>query len=155
MDPVSLPDPTHTTAVQPPGHGPYQRPPVEFITPVRRVAMLHEALQGVELGGWDRRILAHLAHWCDTPTFLSLLGLIERPRAAAQSTHTAACQRDRNRTFDTYRLAMIDALEQARDAARLLLDHFGPYLDQPPAGLPAWIYDRNGYDTRPELPADA
>jgi hypothetical protein len=50
---------------------------------------------------------------------------------------------------------MIDALEQARGTARLLLDHLGPHLDQPPAGLPGWIYDPAGYDTRPELPADA
>jgi hypothetical protein len=78
--------------------------------------------------------------------------LVERARDTAQSTHTTSCK---HRAFDTYRLAMIDALEEARDTARLLLDHLAPHLDQPPAGLPVWIYERNGCDTRPELPAGA
>jgi hypothetical protein len=85
MDPMSLPDPAHTPAAC---HGPYQHPPVEFIAPVRRTAMLHEALDSVELGGWDQRILTHLAHWCDTSTFLAILGWIERTRAAAQTPNT-------------------------------------------------------------------
>jgi hypothetical protein len=94
-------------------------------------------------------------HWADTPTFLAILGWVERARATAEAAHTSACQRDRHRTFDTYRLAMTDALEQARGTARLLLDHLGPHLDQPPAGLPGWVYDRDGDDPRPERPAGA
>ncbi len=153
MSTASLPDPSHTPAAR---HGPYQQQPTEdFLAPAPRTAMLQAALDGVTLGTWDTRILTWLCHWSDTPTFLAILGWIERARVAAEAAHTSACQRDRHRTFDAYRLAMIDALEQARDTARLLLDHLGPHLDQPPAGLPGWIYDRNGYDTRPELPAGA
>ena len=74
MDTPSLPQ--HT-------HGPYQHQPAEtFIAPARRTAMLAQALWGVELGTWDERILAWLAHWCDTPTFLAILGLIQRARHA-------------------------------------------------------------------------
>jgi hypothetical protein len=153
MSMASLPDEPHTTD-RAPCHGPYQHPPVEFIAPTKRTAMLQAALDGVQLGGWDTRILTHLTTWCDTPTFLAILGWIERARTTAQ-THTSSRQRDHSRAFDTYRLAMIDALEEARDTARFLLDHLGSHLDEPLAGLPGWIYDRNGYDTRPELPAGA
>jgi hypothetical protein len=150
MDPVSLPDQPHTTAAQQPCHGPYQHPPVEFIAPTKRTAMLHEALDGVQLGGWDTRILTHLAHWCDTSTFLAILGWIERTRTAAQAAPTSTC----NRIFDTYRLAMIEALEEARDTARALHDRLAGRYELP-AGMPSWIYERNGYDTRPEFPAGA
>ena len=156
MSTASLPDPTHTPTTDMACHGPFEHQPTEtFLAPARRTAMLQAALDGVTLGTWDQRILAWLCHWSDTPTFLAILGWIERARTTAQATHTDACQRDRHRAFDTYRLAMIDAPEEARDTARLLLDYLGPHLDEPPAGLPGWIYDRNGYDTRPELPAGA
>jgi hypothetical protein len=83
MDPVSLPDPNHTSAGT--CHGPYEHQPAEtFIAPARRSAMLAAALRGVELGTWDARILAWLAHWCDTPTFLAILGLVERARTASR-----------------------------------------------------------------------
>jgi hypothetical protein len=79
----SLPDPAHTPA---PCHGPYEHQPAEaFIAPTRRTVMLAGALTGVELGTWDRRILDWLAHWCDTPTFLALLGMLQRARIAAQA----------------------------------------------------------------------
>jgi hypothetical protein len=82
MDTPSLPD---RLATSPPAdHGPYQHQPAEtFIAPARRTAMLAAALAGVELGTWDARILAWLAHWCDTPTFLAILGMVERARQAA------------------------------------------------------------------------
>jgi hypothetical protein len=74
MDPLSLPD-------QP--HGPYHQPPTEaFIGFAQRRTLLLAALGGVELGAWDARILDWLAHFCDTPTFLAVLGLLERARRA-------------------------------------------------------------------------
>jgi hypothetical protein len=77
MDRASLPD--HP-------HGPYEYSPSEsFIAPARRAVMLTEALAGVELGTWDQRILLWLAHWCDTPTFLAILGMLQRARIAAQT----------------------------------------------------------------------
>jgi len=82
MDTPSLPDRPVTS---PADHGPYEHQPAEtFIAPARRTAMLTQALQGVELGTWDERILAWLAHWCDTPTFLAILGLVERAHHAGQ-----------------------------------------------------------------------
>jgi hypothetical protein len=84
MDPVSLPD-QPVRSGQASDHGPYEHQPAEtFIAPARRTAMLAEALAGVELGTWDQRILAWLAHWCDTPTFLAILGLVERARTASR-----------------------------------------------------------------------
>jgi hypothetical protein len=75
MDTPSLPQETH---------GPYQQQPAEtFIAPARRTTMLAHALQGVELGTWDQRIVTWLAHWCDTPTFLAIVGMIQRARHAA------------------------------------------------------------------------
>jgi hypothetical protein len=96
MDRASLPDQPHTTPdtpASPACYGPYNRPPAEtFIAPIRRTAMLTEALAGVELGTWDQRILRWLAHWCDTPTFLAILGILQRARIAAQAP--AARQRE-------------------------------------------------------------
>jgi hypothetical protein len=74
-------------------HGPYEySPPESFIAPARRAVMLTQALAGVELGTWDQRILQWLAHWCDTPTFLAILGMLQRARIAAQAQ--AAPQRE-------------------------------------------------------------
>src|SRR6266704_6786096 len=66
MDPISLPE-------QP--HGPYPRPPRGlFIGFDQRSTMLHGGLHGVKLGAFDRRTIDWLCHWCDTPTFLVVLG---------------------------------------------------------------------------------
>jgi hypothetical protein len=74
MDPLSLPDQSH---------GPYHHPPTEaFIGFAQRRTLLLAAVGGVELGAWDGRILDWLAHFCDTPTFLAVLGLIQRARCA-------------------------------------------------------------------------
>jgi hypothetical protein len=43
--------------------------------------MLSEALRGVRLGAFDRHALEWLRRWADTPTFLALLGLIQRAHA--------------------------------------------------------------------------
>jgi hypothetical protein len=50
----------------------------------RRKALLDQVLQDVELGAWDRRILDWLADCLDTPTFLAVLGILQRARQAGQ-----------------------------------------------------------------------
>jgi hypothetical protein len=78
MDPQSLPD-------QP--HGPYRTPPAEaFIGYGRRRHLLLAALQDIQLGAWDARILDWLAHFCDTPTFLAILGMVQRARTAGTAS---------------------------------------------------------------------
>jgi hypothetical protein len=73
----------------PMAHGPYEQEPREtFIAVDQRKALLGQALQGVELGAWDRRILDWLAGYLDTPTFLVVLGIIERAMAAGQQAPT-------------------------------------------------------------------
>ncbi len=74
MDPISLPE-------QP--HGPYPRPPRGlYLGFDQRTSMLHGALHGIKLGAFDRRTIDWLCHWCDTPTFLVVLGWVERARLA-------------------------------------------------------------------------
>ena len=92
MTAASLPDqPPTTTSPTAPCHGPYQQQPHEtFIAPARRTTMLQAALDGVALGTWDTRILAWLCHWSDTPTFLAILGWIQRARTAAAAQHHQA-----------------------------------------------------------------
>ncbi len=82
--PAAAPDPA--TGV----HGPYESPPEEtLIGPARRAGLLDAALAGVARGAWDRRILAWLCHWCDTPTFLAVLGLLQRARTAGAAARLA------------------------------------------------------------------
>jgi hypothetical protein len=82
VDRASLPDSTPEPAC----YGPFEYSPHEtFIAPARRLVMLDQALDGVALGTWDQRILVWLAHWCDTPTFLAILGMLQRARIAAQA----------------------------------------------------------------------
>jgi hypothetical protein len=92
MDPRSLPD-------QP--HGPHHHhPPTEaFIGYGRRRQLLLAALADVELGAWDARILDWLAHFCDTPTFLAILGMVQRAyQAGALHAHHQADQADQRAT---------------------------------------------------------
>ena len=56
----------------------------------RRKALLDQALQGVELGAWDRRILDWLADCLDTPTFLVVLGMLQRARQAGPQPQSQA-----------------------------------------------------------------
>jgi hypothetical protein len=82
MDPASLPAPPH---------GPHHHPPTEtFIGFARRHQLLLAALQDVELGAWDARILDWLAHFCDTPTFLAILGLVQRVRTVSTADRLPA-----------------------------------------------------------------
>jgi hypothetical protein len=86
-----VPDPTTNLAGQPSApapsagpavHGPYGKPPRgRAILPTDRATMLSEALRGVRLGAFDRHALEWLCRWADTPTFLALLGLIQRAHA--------------------------------------------------------------------------
>jgi hypothetical protein len=147
MDPMSLPDPCNASADRPPCCGPYQRPPVEFIPPTRRTAMLQAALDGVELGGWDRRILTHLATWCDTPAFLAVLGWIQRARLVVdrQLADLAGEYALTKGHFSDYAAEAIltrHRLEQARDEARGLaraLHRQVHDLGGLPVATPAWI----------------
>ncbi len=69
----------------PTAHGPYEREPREpFIAADQRKALLAQALQDIELGAWDRRILDWLATHPDTSTFLAVLGMLQRARHAGQ-----------------------------------------------------------------------
>lgn len=74
----------------PTAHGPYEHEPHEpFIAANQRRALLDQALQNVELGAWDRRILDWLAGHLDTPTFLTVLGMVERATATDHQAATA------------------------------------------------------------------
>jgi hypothetical protein len=74
----------------PTAHGPYEQEPREaFIAASQRKALLGQALQGVELGAWDRRILDWLAGHLDTSTFLVVLGIVERAKATVARASTA------------------------------------------------------------------
>ncbi len=73
-----------TPADDGPGHGPYSRPPRGVLLPAERQPMLAQALNGVRLGAHDRHTADWLCRLVDTPTFLSLLGMIRRARQAAE-----------------------------------------------------------------------
>jgi hypothetical protein len=63
-------------------HGPYSKPPRgRAILAADRATMLAEALQGLRLGAFDRQALQWLCRWADTPTFLALLGILQRAHA--------------------------------------------------------------------------
>lgn len=63
------------------GHGPYSKPPRgPALLPAERQAMLAQVLQGVRLHAYDRQALDWLCRWTATPTFLALVGILERAR---------------------------------------------------------------------------
>jgi hypothetical protein len=87
-----VPDPTNSTnqptapapapSAGPTVLGPYGKPPRgRAILPTDRATMLAEALGGVRLGAFDRQALQWLCRWADTPTFLALLGILQRAHA--------------------------------------------------------------------------
>jgi hypothetical protein len=61
--------------------GPVEVPPRGFAPEPEQAAMLAEALAGIELGAWDRRILKWMAGW-DASTVLTVASWIARSRAA-------------------------------------------------------------------------
>ena len=61
--------------------GPVDRPPAGFVPRAGQEEILRAVLAGVELGGWDRRIVAWMANW-DTCTVLTVASWIGRAREA-------------------------------------------------------------------------
>jgi hypothetical protein len=61
--------------------GPVEVPPRGFVPEAEQAEILAAALGGIELGAWDRRIVAWLAGW-DTSTVLTVASWIARSRAA-------------------------------------------------------------------------
>lgn len=64
--------------------GPLESDPIDYyrgrdVAEVRR--LVDEALTGVELGAYDRRIVEWLKGW-DSPTIVAMASLIQRARAA-------------------------------------------------------------------------
>jgi hypothetical protein len=64
--------------------GPLESGPGGFLPGEERLAVLAGALDGVELGAWDRRVVRWLAG-LDTPTLVTVASWIARARAAGQS----------------------------------------------------------------------
>ncbi len=61
--------------------GPAEVPPRGFVPGAVQAQILADALAGIELGGWDRRVLGWLAGW-DSSTVLTIASWIVRARAA-------------------------------------------------------------------------
>lgn len=61
--------------------GPVEGPPRGFVPEAEQAGILSAVLAGVELGAWDRRIVAWLAGW-DAATVLTIASWIARSRAA-------------------------------------------------------------------------
>jgi hypothetical protein len=64
--------------------GPLESGPGGFLPGEERLAVLAGALDGVELGAWDRRVVGWLTE-LDTPTLVTVASWIARARAAGQS----------------------------------------------------------------------
>jgi hypothetical protein len=56
-------------------------PPTLLLSHDDRRALLRDALAGVELGAYDRHVIAWLSSLLDTPTLLTLTSLVYRARA--------------------------------------------------------------------------
>jgi hypothetical protein len=61
--------------------GPVEAPPAGFVSAAERERIVVEALSGVELGAWDRRMVAWLAGW-DTATVWTIASWMVRARTA-------------------------------------------------------------------------
>ena len=61
--------------------GPVHVAPVGFMPQAEQEQILEVALAGIELGEYDRRIVAWMANW-DTSTLLTVVSWIVRSRAA-------------------------------------------------------------------------
>jgi len=64
--------------------GPIETAPRGFVPHAGQAQILADALAGLELGAWDRRILHWLADW-DTCTVLTIASWITRARARTGS----------------------------------------------------------------------
>ena len=64
--------------------GPVEVAPAGFVPGAVRAEILADALAGIEVGAWDRRILDWLAGW-DASTVLTIASWIGRARAAGPS----------------------------------------------------------------------
>ncbi|MGO9294496.1 MAG: hypothetical protein ACLP52_11595 [Streptosporangiaceae bacterium] len=64
--------------------GPIETAPPGFLPRAGQAQILANALAGLELGAWDRRILHWLANW-DTCTVLTIASWITRARAGTAS----------------------------------------------------------------------
>jgi hypothetical protein len=63
--------------------GPLEADPGGFLADAERLAVLAGALDGVELGGWDRRVAGWLTG-LDTSTLLTIASWIARAREAGR-----------------------------------------------------------------------
>lgn len=61
--------------------GPVELAPAGFVPAAVRAEILAEVLSGVELGGYDRRMLEWMAGW-DAATVLTIASWVVRARAA-------------------------------------------------------------------------
>jgi hypothetical protein len=66
-------------AYPPVPEGPITVPPSGYLPEAEQLAVLLDALAGVELGAWDESILEWLAGW-DWPTVATVASLIKRAR---------------------------------------------------------------------------
>ena len=64
--------------------GPVEVAPAGFVPGAVQAEILADALAGIELGAWDRRIAEWLAGW-DASTVLTVASWIGRARAAGPS----------------------------------------------------------------------
>lgn len=64
-----------------PQHGPYDdEPAAPYLIPAERRAALTRAMEDVELGEWDAKVLDWLSGW-ETSTVIAVAGWIMRARA--------------------------------------------------------------------------
>jgi hypothetical protein len=61
--------------------GPVEVPPRGFVPEAEQAEILADVLAGIELGAWDRRIVAWLAGW-DASTVLTVASWIVRSQMA-------------------------------------------------------------------------
>lgn len=65
----------------PPVHGPYERePPSETLSLEEKWELVNQALEGVELGEFDRIVVAWTVRTLDSSALRAILGWIERAK---------------------------------------------------------------------------
>jgi hypothetical protein len=68
--------------------GPLDQSPLGVTSMAEARAMLDDALAGLVLGGYDRRIVAWLAGW-DQPTIAAVASLLHRARTTNAPAHAS------------------------------------------------------------------